>query len=144
MSYIFYQRLKKVLLQRETYWTQNFECPKWPIRTFAECTYFSQIWTLNFDIGFNDTYLPRHRTFICLKVPASQPSVRTSIHQLGLRSECWTFRTQDLSDPKEKDDSDPNLFWPKTFRTQVLLGPKHFGPHDCFLHEFIRISCMHT
>ena len=37
MSYIFYKRLKKVLLQRVTYLSQNSECSKWPIRIFAEC-----------------------------------------------------------------------------------------------------------
>ena len=41
---------------------------------------------------------------------ASRPSVRPSIHRLGLRSECRTFQTQDLSDLKEKDDSDSKPF----------------------------------
>ena len=37
MSYISYQSLKNVLLQRVIYLSQNSECFKWPIITFAEC-----------------------------------------------------------------------------------------------------------
>ena len=37
ISYLFYRRLKNVLLQMETYLSQNSECSRWPIRTFAEC-----------------------------------------------------------------------------------------------------------
>ena len=76
--------------------------------------FFRQIWRLNFDIGFYDIYLARHRAIICLKVPASQPSVSPSVHP----SVGSPFGMSDVSDPRPFRPKRKRRFGPKLFLTQ--------------------------
>ena len=84
--------------------------------------FFNQIrrLNLNFNIRFYDTYLTRHGAIICLKVPASQPSVGPSVHP----SVGSPFGMSEDSDPIPFD---PRPFGPKRKRR---FGPKPFLTQD--------------